>query len=105
DPLEDTDGDGIWTTTLQLTPGVIEYKFQVDGWTDQEQFVGTETCTVADTSGQFINRQLVVPGSGIDVGTVCWNSCYACGESVMITVNLGTSHINVAETGIFIAGG
>jgi hypothetical protein len=104
-PLEDTDGDGIWTTTLQLMPGVIEYKFQVDGWANQEQFIGTETCTVTDPSGQFINRQLVVPGSGIDVGTVCWNSCYACGESVRITVNLGTSHINVAETGVFIAGG
>lgn len=104
-PLEDGDGDGIWTTTLQLLPGVIEYKFQVDGWSDQEQFVGTEECTVTDTSGQFTNRQLVIPSSGIDLGTVCWNSCYKCGQSVKITVNLGTSHINVADSGVFIAGG
>lgn len=104
-PLDDSDGDGVWTATLQILPGVIEYKFQVDGWADQEQFTGTETCTITDESGQFTNRQLVVPASGADAGTVCWNSCYECGQSITITVNLGTNHIDVSDSGIYIAGG
>lgn len=102
-PLSDADGDGVWTTTLPIQPGVIEYKFQVDAFTDQEQFLGTETCTV--TTDGFTNRTVVVPASGVDIGKVCWNSCYECGESVRITFNLGTSNISVSPDGVFIAGG
>ncbi len=104
-PLSDIDGDGVWTTTIPIQPGVIEYKFQVDGWADQEQFIGTEVCTVTDTSGEFTNRTIVVPASGVNIEPVCWNSCYACGESIRITVNLGTSNIVVADDGVYIAGG
>ena len=32
-PLTDTDGDGTWTTVLQLDPGSYEYKFVVNGGT------------------------------------------------------------------------
>lgn len=102
-PLSDSDGDGVWTATIPIQPGVIEYKFQVDQWTDQEEFIGTETCTV--TSDGFTNRTLVVPAAGADLGTVCWNSCYACGQSVRITINLGTNHIVASDQGVFIAGG
>lgn len=102
-PLADADGDGVWTTTLPIQPGVIEYKFQVDAGADQEQFLGTETCTV--TTDGSTNRTVVVPASGVDIGTVCWNSCYECGESVRITFNLGTSNISVSPDGVFIAGG
>jgi 1,4-alpha-glucan branching enzyme len=30
-PLEDPDGDGIWTATLDLEPGRYEYMFVLDG--------------------------------------------------------------------------
>jgi 1,4-alpha-glucan branching enzyme len=33
-------GGGIWKVTLPLDPGTIQYKFTVDGWTDQEVFAG-----------------------------------------------------------------
>jgi hypothetical protein len=104
-PLSDANGDGIWEATLTLPTGSYEYKFTLDNWSAQEQFTGTETCVITDPSGQFTNRRLIVSSTGADTPTVCWNSCYACGESVKITINLGASHITVAPTGMFIAGG
>lgn len=103
-PMSDPDGDKIWTVELPLAPGSIEYKFQVDSWKDQENLLGTGVCT--RTTDGFTNRFLVVPSAGISkADTVCWSSCYACGESVRITVQLGAQHIEVAESGLFIAGG
>ena len=44
-PMSDADGDSIWDVTLPFTAGSsIEYKFTVDGCTDQEQFAGGEPC-------------------------------------------------------------
>ncbi len=102
-PMSDN-GDGTWTTTLSLNPGTYEYKFQLDGWAAQEEFNGLEDCTVTDPSGQFHNRAVVV---ALDetLPTVCFNSCYACGEAVMITIELGEGAIDVDETGLYIAGG
>jgi hypothetical protein len=101
-PLSDADGDGVWTATLSLPSGAYEYKFTVDNWSAQESFIGTETCTV--TSFGFTNRELVVAGPS-DLPTVCYNSCYACGESVDITIQLGSGGIPVSAQGLFIAGG
>ncbi len=77
-PMDDTDGDGVWTTTLSLPAGSVEYKFTVDGWTDQENFLGGEDCTL--TTGNYTNRVLDVQGD-VDMGVVCWNSCAACGAT------------------------
>lgn len=101
-PLSDADGDGIWTGILSLPSGAYEYKFTLDNWSAQESFTGTETCTV--TSFGFTNRRLVVE-SHTDLPTVCYNSCYACGESVDITIQLGSAGIPVSGQGLFIAGG
>ena len=30
-PMEDPDGDGVWTVVVELPPGRYEYKFVVDG--------------------------------------------------------------------------
>ena len=104
-PMTDADADGVWTATvMDIAPGTHEYKFQLDGWTTQEEFNGTETCTVTDPSGQFVNRQLVATVDDT-LATVCYNSCYACGESVKITINLGEGNIDVSDDGLFIAGG
>lgn len=74
-PMTDM-GNGIWEVTLPLPNGDIEYKFTVDGWTDQENFAGGETCTV--TNGGFTNRALTI-SEDITLDTVCFNSCLACG--------------------------
>ncbi len=102
-PLEDADGDGIYTGTVADIPvGVHEYKFQLDAWTAQEEFTGGETCII--NTGGFVNRNLVVSGDA-DLGTVCYGSCYECGQGVRININVGTSHILVDPSGFYIAGG
>ena len=35
-PLTDTDQDGVWEGTFEITADSIEYKFTLDGWNGQE---------------------------------------------------------------------
>jgi hypothetical protein len=75
-PLTDM-GDGIWETTLTFTNGtILEYKFQLDEWSVDEQFQDGDPCTLTDPSGQFVNRVLEVTQDG----TVCyeWQTCISC---------------------------
>lgn len=58
-PLTDM-GSGIWSVTLPLNESVTEFKFQVDGWNDQEFFVDGDIGTV--TNGGFTNRFVNVLG-------------------------------------------
>ncbi len=104
-PLDDSDGDGVWETTISISQGQHEYKFNYDDWAGQEDFTGTAyACTVTDPSGQFVNRSLVVTGDMTD-GTYCFNSCFACGDGVVVTVNVGQGNETVAMDGFFLAGG
>ena len=75
----DNDGDGIYEISVALAEDTVEYKFTVDGWTDQEQFVGGESCT--STIDGFTNRSLIVAGEAI-LDVVCWNSCDACASGI-----------------------
>lgn len=68
-------GDNIWEVTVPLGLGAIEYKFTVDGWNDQEMFVGGEPCTI--TVGQYTNRSYTVTGA-VTIAEVCWESCADC---------------------------
>lgn len=75
-PMADPDMDGIWEVALPLPANdTIEYKFTVDGWTDQENFAGGEPCTVTD--GGFTNRYLTYNGNTV-LPDVCWNYCVDC---------------------------
>lgn len=75
-PLSDPDGDNIWTTTVNDLPyGQIEFKYQVDGWADQENLIPGDPCTL--TSFGFTNRVLDINGD-ISLATVCWGSCMSC---------------------------
>ncbi|WP_430408679.1 T9SS type A sorting domain-containing protein [Kordia sp.] len=56
-PLADI-GGGIWSVTLPLTEMYTEFKFQVDNWTDQENFMPDDAGTV--TNGGFTNRYINV---------------------------------------------
>ncbi len=57
-PLSDTDGDGIFCTTLVLPPGDQEYLFILNG--TQESFAEGEPCTVSNFG--FTNRLITVTG-------------------------------------------
>ncbi|EDP95144.1 T9SS type A sorting domain-containing protein [Kordia algicida OT-1] len=56
-PLTDM-GGGIWSVTLPLSEMYTEFKFQVDAWTDQENFMPDDAGTV--TNGGFTNRYINV---------------------------------------------
>ena len=85
-------GGGIWKVTLPLDPGTIQYKFTVDGWTDEEVFAGGEVCTITD--GGFTNRILEITEGAI-LPVVCFNSCEACpggqGSESNVTFNVDMS--------------
>ncbi len=79
-PMEDADGDGIYTLTLECLPGAIQWKYLIDGdWDTAETFDGSESCTTAP--GEYVNRLLIVEGSDpIVLDAICYNGCDACGE-------------------------
>ncbi len=107
-PLDDTDGDNIWEGTVTMQQGAYEYKFTLDDWAVQEEFNGTDECTVSTDDGNgniFTNRSMTVL-SDVTEGTYCWNSCYACGEALTITWNVSDALIDVVSPeGLFVAGG
>ena len=77
-PMSDADADGVWEVTLPLVAGTIEYKFTLDGWTQQEEFQPGGSCTV--TNGGFTNRVLTIDGTE-DLAAVCYNSCGSCAQT------------------------
>jgi hypothetical protein len=74
-PMTDM-GNGIWQVTLPLSTGPIEYKFTVDGWNDQENFTGTESC-IDPTPDNYNNRYYQVLADAT-LPTVCFGSCDPC---------------------------
>jgi len=102
-PLADDDGDGVWTGTItNLVPGSYEYKFTLDNWTAEEDFSGTYySCTM--TTGENTNRVFTLAGT-TSLPTVCYESCYACGDAVTLTVNLGAGS-TIPDGTFYIAGG
>ena len=104
-PMSDEDGDGVWTVTLPLDAGTIEYKFTVDGWNSQENFVGGESCTIS--SNGYTNRVLTFDADTV-LPVVCWNSCDACPDEVTyydLTFEVNTANIEVGPNGMFAGGG
>ena len=101
--MTDPDGDSVWTTTLALDTGAIEWKFTLDGWTAQENFTAGMGCTV--TNGGFTNRGGNVVNDEILKG-VCFNSCYSCDTNeVYATFQVNMENQTVDTTGLFVGGG
>lgn len=103
-PMEDTDGDGIWTTTITIPQGEIEYKFTIDDWAAQEEFNRFDECTKVTDDGQFVNRVALV-SDNIAVGPYCFSECYDCGNSYTVTWNVDYSGTTVGPGGAYVAGG
>ena len=104
-PMADADGDGIWSVTLPLDPGTIEYKFTVDGWNNQENFAGGESCT--STIDGYTNRTLTFDAD-TELDVVCWGSCDACPDEVIyhdLTLEVNTANIVVGPNGMYAGGG
>lgn len=102
-PLTDN-GDGTWSTTVNIPRGEMEYKFTVDDWSAQEQFGRFDECVKVSDDGAFVNRSIIVVDNA-EIGPHCWNECYACGESYTVTWNVSFATVEVDESGVFVAGG
>jgi len=100
-PMSDANLDGVWEATVPIGAGAIEYKFTLDGWNGEEQFVGGETCTVTNVGG-FTNRSYTVTGDAV-LGTVCYNSCTACASNVTFKVDMA-NYVGLPFTGVFLNG-
>ncbi len=78
-PMTDTDGDGIYESTIVLPAGTYEYKFAWDGWAGQESLTPGSACTI--TTGEFTNRVITV-SEATTLAAVCWESCTPCGTVI-----------------------
>ena len=70
--LTDEDGDGIWTTTIDLQAGTYEYKFTVGNWVLQEDVPGE--CSL-DPEAANINRAVTITDAGITAPVTPYNGC------------------------------
>jgi hypothetical protein len=80
-PMTNTSGS-VWEVTVPLVSGPIEYKFTIDGWNDQENFVGGESC-VDTNNDEFFNRYYVV-SADTTLPAVCFGSCDVCPSSSIV---------------------
>ena len=110
-PMSDDDGDGIWTITIPLDDGNYEYKFTVNGWSNQEQWPGDGTTECAENAddGTYENRAFTVAGADMTLETVYWNLCIGeePGATFTVTFQVNTSAIvgGVGANGIYAGGG
>tara|TARA_Y100000589_G_C27109803_1_gene611720 strand:+ start:303 stop:800 length:498 start_codon:yes stop_codon:yes gene_type:complete len=68
--------DNIWSVIIPLSEGTYEYKFSLDGWTDQEWFASGDICTT--TIDGFVNRTVTVLDEDIVLPIVCYSNCTSC---------------------------
>jgi hypothetical protein len=87
-PMTNTSGS-VWEVTVPLSSGAIEYKFTIDGWNDQENFVGGESC-VDTNNDEFFNRYYVVSADAT-LPVVCFGSCVACATGSLIENEMAIS--------------
>ena len=73
--MTDDNGDMVFELPVDLPGGTVEYKFTLDGWTAQEEFMDGDPCT--STIDGYINRTLDVTGD-LELPVVCYNQCTAC---------------------------
>ena len=106
-PMDDM-GNGLWSTTLSLERGDYEYLFYIEGSDQFETLNTTAACVNVTDDGLgniFVNRTLAA-FQDLTLDPVCFNSCYACGESIDITFRLGFDEsITPSEEGVYLAGG
>lgn len=96
-------GSKLYTVTTDVLPGIIEYKFVINGSTWEEGLSPLDECVT--NNGGFVNRKASISGE-TNLNPVCWNKCYNCGEDVDITINVGFGAANPpSPDGIWIAGG
>ena len=97
--MTDGDGDNVYDVTIELAPGLHEYKFNNGGWDGTEALDATEDAQCTITTDGFTNRviELDATVSEVQAGTVCFNSCEECLVNNIIEEE-HTSFFNVYPT-------
>lgn len=76
DPMTDAEGNGVYTATVLVPDGEVEYKFTVNGDNGkQEALEAGAPCS--KTTGEYTNRLANVEGS-TTLATACFGSCGTC---------------------------
>lgn len=99
-PMTDDNNDGIWETTINITPGAHEYKFTVNSGGLYEELPAGASC--GTTGGQYVNRTLNVTTDEV-LPLVCWGLCEACTFDVTFSLDLTHSYgvFNPSVSGSF----
>ena len=76
DPMADEEGNGIYTATVLVPDGEVEYKFTVNGDNERQEVLESgSTCT--KTTGEFTNRVTTLEAS-TTLETACFGACGTC---------------------------
>ena len=101
--LYDQDGDNIYTTTIAISAGPIEYKFSTNGLNfNEEVFEGSESCVIAtssdDSTQLFVNRVYEVEPIANVLEPVCFASCDVCvNQTAVVTFQVDMSNEEVTD--------
>ena len=86
-PMDDSDGDGIYTLTVNAQPGGFEWKYI--GGDGEEVFDPALDGACTLTTGEFTNRFILVEGTeNITLDVVCFNSCEACNTAPCVDATM-----------------
>ena len=88
--MDDTDGDMIYTYTMNLFPGDYQYNFY-DGWYEDGGF---GDCA----GGDYANDRFLTVVSDVTLDTVCWESCEACPAAVEGCMDSAATNYNADAT-------
>ena len=93
--MEDLDGDGIWSYTIDLDEGTYTYKFRNGWWTDWNTGSGWEEVPSECEVGLYGDREIIVTEQDLNIDTVCFNSCTSeCNEVIYSNV---TFQVNMTD--------
>lgn len=98
--LSDTDGDGIYSISVDLPAGQVEYKYMVDSWAHQENLVddmqnGATCAPITDYAG-YANRLMDVGLTANDT----YDTCGSCDDVVETSFVDVTFAIDMSQTGL-----
>ncbi len=96
--MSDVDADGIYTVTVNLAAGNVEYKYMVDGFASQENLVDDmqngATCAPVTDYANYANRQGAVGSTFNDV----YGRCVACEQGIPGCIDATAVNFNPIAT-------
>jgi hypothetical protein len=99
-PLSDADGDGIWERIMNFPTGDLEYKYQLDMWSHQEDLVDDMvnggSCAPVTDYWSYANRIITV--SGATVTDDNYGSCDACVPAVLGCTDANADNYDASAT-------